>query len=148
MGVVDKMKRGLKGAFDHVTGHAAVVDVTWSGRAAPGEEAQVRVTVTSTAARGASGARIEADAVVVDLHGEDDLEEGLLDKAAELLPGQADPEYTFVVVGSFELEPGQCKTFEGAFRLPEDMDTTRTWLIRARVVMPGHDPRSAFTIFR
>lgn len=140
MGVVDKVKRGLKGALDAVTGHAAVVDVAWDGVAAPGARLTVRLTVTST------GGAVDAEAAVVDLHGEDDLDEGSLDKAAELLPGRADPEYTFTVVGPFELAPDQCKTFEGAFEFPADMDTSRIWLIRARVVMSGHDPRSAFAI--
>ncbi|TNF29153.1 MAG: hypothetical protein EP329_16420 [Deltaproteobacteria bacterium] len=142
MGVVGVLKQGLKGALDRVTGHAAVVDVTWWGRAAPGEEASARITVTST------GGTVKADAAVVDLHGEDDLDEGILDRAAELLPGRADPEYTFQIVGPFELAPDQCKTFEGTFRFPDDLEPGRTWLIRARVVMAGHDPRSAFAIFR
>lgn len=142
MGVVESVKRGLKGALDHVTGHAAVVDVTWRGWAAPGEEASVRITVTST------GRSVTADAAVVDLHGEDDLDEGLLDRAAELLPGHADPEYTFRIVGPFALAPDQCKTFEGMFTFPDDLEPGRTWLIRARVVMGGVDPRSAFAIFR
>lgn len=140
MGVVDAVKRGLKGALDAVTGHAAVVDVTSHGVAAPGGRVTVRVTVTST------GGTVAADALVVDLHGEDDLDERLLDKAAELLPGRADPEYVFEIVGPFELTPHQCKTFEGEFAFPDDMDTSRTWLIRARVAVPGHDPHSAFAI--
>ena len=85
MGVVDAVKRGLKGALDAVTGHAAVVDVTWLGVAAPGARVAVRATVTST------GGAVAAAGLMVDLHGEDDLDEGLLDKAAELLPGRADP---------------------------------------------------------
>lgn len=141
MGVLDDMKRRVKGALDAVTGHAAVVDVTWTGTAEPGVTATVRITVTST------GGRVHGEAAVVDLHGEDDLDENLFDKAAEFLPGQADPQITFTIVGPFDLAPHQAKTFEGSFVFPADLDQTRTWLIRARVVMPGHDPHSRYAIF-
>lgn len=140
MGLADTAKHAAKTALDALTGGAAVVTLRWDGPPAPDALITVHVTVTST------GREVHATGAVIDLHGEDDLDEALLDRLAELLPGEADPHHTLRVADAFTLAPDQTKTFVATFHLPA-LTLGRSWLIRARVEVPGRDAASPYERF-
>lgn len=128
MGLLDKLKHA-------VTGGAAKVElVKCDGKLAPGELVFVRVQVT------ANEGELKSKGVFVDLHGEDNLDENLLDKAAELF--NPDPEYSWPVATELTLQKGEARTFENAISLPASLEAGRTWLVRARLETVGKDPTS------
>ncbi len=133
MGILDRLKHA-------VTGGAAKVElVKHSGSLAAGEMVYVRVQVD--AAQG-----FDSDGVFIDLHGEDDLEENVLDKAAEIF--NPDPEYSWPIQGATKFAGNETVHIEGALQMPADFATdARTWLIRARVEAIGKDPTSAWVAF-
>lgn len=133
MGILDRLKHA-------VTGGAAKVElVKHNGSLAAGEMVYVRVQVD--AAQG-----FDSDGVFIDLHGEDDLDEGVLDKAAEIF--NPDPEYSWPVQGATKFAANETAHIEGALQMPADFAPgTRTWLIRARVEAIGKDPTSAWVVF-
>ncbi|MCC6623625.1 MAG: hypothetical protein IT385_20370 [Deltaproteobacteria bacterium] len=129
MGFLDKLKHA-------VTGGAATVELQkFDGKLEGGQLVFVRVAVTATE-------DFKSKGVFVDLHGEDDLDENVLDKAAELF--NPDPEYTWPVATDVTFEAGQARTFENAIALPATLEPGRTWLARARVEAVGKDPTSAW----
>ena len=135
MGIVD----ALKGMVHAVTGKAADIELKkYHGKLAP--EAMIFVRVVVTANR-----HLTSDGVFVDMHGEDDLEENVVQKLAEVF--KPDPELTYRVSKPFELQAGESKTFENVVGLPASFDTKRTWLIRARVEAFGNDPDTGFMIY-
>jgi len=141
MGLTDALKHSVKSALDAVTGHAAHVALHWDERPLSGTTLTVRLVVTST------GHALHATGAALDLHGEDDLEEGMIDRLAELLPGQADPRFTLPIAGAFSLDPDQTKTLVATLTLPE-LDARRIWLARGRVDAPGVDPASPWQPFK
>lgn len=133
MGIFDKLKHA-------VTGGAAKVElVKFDGKLEGGALVFVRVNVT------ANDAELKSKGVYIDLHGEDDMDESVLDKAAELF--NPDPEFSWPVATELTLPAGETKTYENAIAMPAELDPKRTWLIRARVEAPGKDPASAWTKF-
>jgi len=130
MGFLDKLKHA-------VTGGAATVDLQkFDGKIEGGQLVFVRVVVT------AIDDDLKSKGIYIDLHGEDDLDENVLDKAAEIF--NPDPEYTWPVATDVELTAGKASTFENAIALPATLEPGRTWLVRARVEAPGKDPASAW----
>lgn len=133
MGLFDKLKHA-------VTGGAANVELQKAdGKLEGGQLVFVRVAVT------ANDADLKSKGVFIDLHGEDDVEENVLDKAAELF--NPDPEYSWPVATEISVPKGETKTFENAIALPAALEPNRTWLIRARVETVGKDPTSAWQKF-
>ncbi|MFO0751325.1 MAG: hypothetical protein U1F43_37505 [Myxococcota bacterium] len=133
MGLFDKLKHA-------VTGGAAKVDLQkFDGKLEPGELVFVRVTVT------ANDGDMKSKGVFIDLHGEDDLDENVLEKAAEIF--NPDPEYSWPVATDLTLPKGEAKVFENAIALPASLEPGRTWLIRARLEAVGKDPTSAWHRF-
>jgi len=133
MGLLDKLKHVVTG------GAAKVTLVKHSGKLAAGELVYVRVEVEAVA-------DLKSKGLFVDLHGEDDLDENVLDKAAELF--NPDPSYTWPIASAFELASGHKRVFENAVSMPNDLVVgTRTWLVRARVEAPGKDPASRWEKF-
>jgi hypothetical protein len=133
MGLLDKLKHVVTG------GAAKVVLVKHSGTLAAGELVYVKVEVEAVA-------DVKSKGLFVDLHGEDDLDESVLDKAAELF--NPDPSYAWPIAEAFELASGQKRVFENAISMPNDLVVgTRTWLVRARVEAPGKDPTSPWVKF-
>lgn len=130
MGFFDKLKHA-------VTGGAATVDLQkFDGKIEGGQLVFVRVAVT------ANDVALESKGVYIDLHGEDDLDENVLEKAAEIF--NPDPEYTWPVATDLTIAAGETKNYENAIALPATLEPGRTWLVRARVEVPGKDPASAW----
>lgn len=133
MGLFDKLKHA-------VTGGAAKVElVKCDGTLAPGELVFVRIAVT------ANDSDMKSKGVFIDLHGEDDLDESVLDKAVELF--NPDPEYSWPIATELTLPKGETRTFENAISLPATIEAGRTWLVRARLEAVGKDPTSAWQPF-
>jgi hypothetical protein len=129
MGLLDKLK-------SVVTGGAARVElVAIEGTIAPAATLRVRVRVTALEALASKGC-------FIDLHGEDDLEESVFQKAAELF--DPDPEYTYPLTEAFALASGESKVVSEQIVMPTELPAERTWLFRARVEAPGKDPASAW----
>lgn len=133
MGIFDKLKHA-------VTGGAAKVELQkFDGKLEGGALVFVRVAVT------ANDAELKTKGIYIDLHGEDSLDENVIEKAAELF--NPDPEFSWPVSTDQVLPAGETKVFENAIALPPTLDASRTWLIRARVEAPGKDPTSAWAKF-
>jgi len=133
MGIFDKLKHA-------VTGGAAKVELQkYDGKLEGGALVFVRVAVT------ANDNDLTSKGVFIDLHGEDDMDEKLLDKAAELF--NPDPEFSWPVATDQVFPVGETKVLENAIALPPTLEQSRTWLIRARVEAPGKDPSSAWVKF-
>jgi len=133
MGILDRIKHA-------VTGGAAKVElVKHSGILAPGEMVYVKVSVEAVSS-------IDSDGVFIDLHGEDDLDESVLDKAAEIF--NPDPTFSWPLAAEFRLAAGDRRVFENAIAMPIDLKIgDRVWLVRARVEVTGKDPTSAWVEF-
>ncbi len=133
MGILNRLKHA-------VTGGAAKVElVKHNGSLLAGEMVYVRVQVD--AAQG-----FESDGIYIDLHGEDDLDESVLDKAAELF--NPDPEYSWPIQGATTFAAKETVHIEGALQMPADFAPgARTWLVRARVEAIGKDPTSPWVAF-
>lgn len=139
MSLIDSLKSSIKATLDAVTGHAAIVEIETEGTPSPSSWIEVKLTVTST------GREIDSKAAFVDLHGEDDLDESTLEKVREFLVDR-DPSYSFEVHGPFHVA-AEGKTFlHGRFRMPDDMDPKRMWLVRGRIKHAGLDPRSQYRL--
>lgn len=129
MGFLDRLK-------NVVTGGAAKVELSeLEGAVEPESMLRVKVVVTAEA-------ELKSKGVFVDLHGEDDLDENLLQKAAEIF--SPDPEFSYPLGEGFTLAKGESKTFANYIVLPKELPANRTWLFRARVEAPGKDPASAW----
>ncbi len=138
MGFIDSVKGKIKSAVDAVSGKAATVSFTVDGQFAPGAELSCALTVTST------GNALESKGAYVDLHGEDDAKESVLEKAREFVMMAGDPVVTLEVHGPFTLAAGESKTLVGKFIVPADIDMKRVWRARGRVQAFGNDPDSPF----
>lgn len=133
MGILDRIKHA-------VTGGAAKVElVKHTGNLAPGEMVYVKVSVEAVSA-------IDSDGVFIDLHGEDDPDEGMLDKAVEIF--NPDPTFSWPLAAGFKLAAGETRVFENAIAMPVDLKIgDRIWLVRARVEVTGKDPTSPWVEF-
>ncbi len=140
MGFIDTVKSKVKSTLDAVTGKAATVSLATQGKFAPGEIIECTLTVIS------SGNAFESKAAYVDLHGEDDLDENVLEKAREFVMREGDPVITIEVHGPFSVAAGETKTLTGRFTVPTDLDLKRKWLVRGRIQAFGNDPDSAFAV--
>lgn len=140
MGFIDTVKGKIKSTVDAVTGKAATVTLVTEGKFAPGEVITCALTVAST------GNPLQSKAAYVDLHGEDDADETMLERAREFVLREGDPVVTFEIAGPFQLEAGQTKTLHGTFTVPMDLDLKRTWLVRGRVQAFGNDPDSPWAV--
>jgi hypothetical protein len=128
---------GLLGRFKGVvTGGAAKVELlAIEGTIAPEATVLVRVRVTAEQDFASKGC-------FIDLHGEDDLDESVFQKAAELF--DPDPEYSYPLTDAFELARGESKVVAQPIVMPKELPAERTWLFRARVEAAGRDPASAW----
>jgi len=138
MGFLDTVKGKIKEVTDSVTGHAATVALATQGKFAAAEVITTKVTVTST------GNAVSAKGVFVDLMGQDDADENLVEKARELVTRDTDPVHELAVGSAFELAAGETKTIDGQFIVPAGLDPKRVWFVRARVQTFGNDPNSEY----
>jgi|GEM_PF-1097088 len=152
MGIFDKVKDTVKGAAsavgdaakgvtDKVTGKGAVVELEHVGELTPGGTVNVKITVKST------GHAVKAEGIAIDLYGEDDLDEGLLEKARETVMREKGPKHLFKIGEPFTVEAEGTKVVEGSFTLPAELPEDLVWLIRARVEAFGNDPDTGWIRF-
>ena len=140
-GVTNVVADGVKTVTDAVTGGAAVVVLEHTGGLVPGGSVAVVVKISST------GGSLKSDGVAIDLYGEDDPDENILEKARELVTREGGPKHVYDVGEAFELEAGGNHTVTGAFVLPATLDPKLTWMIRARVKAFGNDPDTGWIRF-
>ena len=138
MSIIETVKEKIKVSANIVTGKAATIVLETKGKFVAGEVMEVNMTVT------AAGAPFESKGAFVDLTGEDDLKETLIEKARELVMQQGDPTYSIEVQGPFSLKAGEVKVIASRFTVPAGLDPARKWFIRGRVKALGHDPSSPF----
>ncbi|MCB9735266.1 MAG: hypothetical protein H6745_21990 [Deltaproteobacteria bacterium] len=152
MSIFDKVKDAAKGAAgavgssvksmsDAVTGKGAEVTLEKTGALSAGGSVDVKVTVKST------GGAVKSEGVVIDLYGEDDPDENMLEKARELVMREKGPKHAFDIGGPFTVEAGGSKVVEGSFTLPAKLEDGLTWMIRARVKAFGNDPDTGWQKF-
>ncbi len=138
MSFLDNVKNKIKQVADSVTGHAATVALETSGKFSEGEIITTKVTITST------GNAVSSKGVFVDLLGQDDPSENLVEKAREFVTRDTDPLHEIAVGEGFELAAGETKVVSGQFTVPGGLDPARVWFVRARVQTFGNDPNSDY----
>ena len=138
MSFLDNVKNKIKQVADSVTGNAATVALETSGKFAAGEIITAKVTITST------GNAVSSKGVFVDLLGQDDDNENLVEKAREFVTRDTDPVHEIAVGEGFELAAGETKVVSGQFTVPADLDAKRVWYVRGRVQTFGNDPNSDY----
>lgn len=146
MGIFDKVKDvagkvgdAAKGVADTVTGKGAAVELAYEGALTPGGTVNVTLTVKST------GNAVKASGAVIDLYGEDDPDENLLEKARELAMREKGPKHALPLTGEFVVEAGQTKVIKGKVTLPDELSSDLTWMIRGRVETFGNDPDTGWS---
>lgn len=140
-GAASAVGTGVKGVTDVVTGKGAEVTLEKTGKLQASGAVNVKVTVKST------GKALKADGVVIDLYGEDDPDESVLEKARELVMREKGPKHAFDIGGAFTVDAGATHVIEGSFSLPAELDDKLTWMIRARVKAFGNDPDTGWLKF-
>ncbi|PKN54661.1 MAG: hypothetical protein CVU56_25390 [Deltaproteobacteria bacterium HGW-Deltaproteobacteria-14] len=133
-GVAGKVGDAAKGMTDVVTGKGAEVTLAYQGALAPGGNVAITLTVKST------GKAVKASGAVIDLYGEDDPDENVLEKARELVMRDKGPKHALPLSGEFVVEAGQTKVIKGHVTLPAELSKDLTWMIRGRVEAFGNDP--------
>lgn len=149
MGFFDK----LKGAVQAVTGGAAKVNVEFHPPCAfPGEQLQVRVTVTST------GGEVKYSAVWVDIQGIEEvrLKKGTVQNVEhDIAQNNTTHTNKFQIAPAGVLGPNQTLVFDGVINLPANAQPSfdgalcdHGWGIRGRLDTFGNDPDSGFKPFK